>query len=160
MSTRKLKSRNKTNITPRNRPRSSGVATLSALWNPSYHPSQNKELAKKLAEKERDLQQRTENNSLINENNSLIKELMKDPEYRGIVNTWKNIEGDDDKPQNRGSPGTPNRTPNRTPKKTLKRSLTIPIGLNNLKGGRKRKGTKKKRRNKTKKRGNKKNQRK
>jgi hypothetical protein len=81
---------------------------------------------------------------------------MKDPEYRGIVNTWKNTKGDDDKPQNRGSPGTPNRTQT----KTLKRSLTIPIGLNNLKGGRKRKGTKKKRRNKTKKRGNKKNQRK
>jgi len=119
MSTRKLKSRNKTNITPRNRPRSSGVATLSALWNPSYHPSQNKELAKKLAEKERDLQQRTENNSLINE-------LMKDPEYRGIVNTWKNTKGDNNL-QKRGSPGTPNRTP----KKPLRRSPSIPIGLKN-----------------------------
>ena len=75
---------------------------------------------------------------------------MKDPAYRGIVETWKNTEGNN-KPQNRGSPGTPNRTP----KKTLRRSLPIAIGLNNLNkstGGRKRNSTKKKRRNKTKKR--------
>ena len=135
MSARKIKSRNKTNITPRNRPRSSGVATLSALLNPSYHPSQNKELAEKLAEKERDLQQRTENNSLINE-------LMKDPEYRGIVNTWKNTKGDNNL-QKRGSP-------NRTLK--ISSPIPIPIGLNKSTGGRKRNSTKKKRRNKTKKR--------
>ena len=134
-------------MSTRNRPRSSGVATLSALWNPSYHPSQNPVLAKKLAEKERDLEQRTEYNSIINK-------LMEDEDYRGIVNTWKNTKGDNNL-QKRGSPGTPNRTPNRT----LRRSPSIKI-LNNSNGGRKRKGTKKKRRNKTKKRGNKKNQRK
>ena len=121
MSTRKIKSRNKTNITPLNRPPSSGVATLSALWNPSYHPSQNPVLAEKLAEKERDLEQRTEYNRIINK-------LLKEKDYTDIIYTWRNTEGDDDKPQKRGSPGTPNRTPNRT----LKRSLPIAIGLNNL----------------------------
>jgi len=148
MSAQKIKSRNKTNITPRNRPRSSGVATLSALWNPSYHPSQNKELAEKLAEKERDLQQRTEYNRIISK-------LMDDPEYRGIVETWKNTK-DVVKPPHGSSPGTPNRTP----KNTLRRSVPIPIRLNKSTGGRKRNSTKKKRHSKTKKRGNKKNQRK
>lgn len=126
---------------------SHGTASLTALMRPSYHPSQNKELAKKLAEKERDLEQRTEYNSIINK-------LMEDEDYIGIVKTWKNTEGDN-KPQNRGSPGTPNIS---SQTKTLKRSL--PIAINKSNGGRKRNSTKKKRHSKTKKRGNKKNQRK
>tara|TARA_B110000285_G_scaffold102017_1_gene116075 strand:- start:8530 stop:8997 length:468 start_codon:yes stop_codon:yes gene_type:complete len=135
MSTRKIKSRNKTNITPRNRPRSSGVATLSALMKPSYHLSQNPVLAEKREEELRDLEERKKKNSLINE-------LMKDPDYRGIVDTWKNTKGDV-KPLHGSSQ-----------KKTLKRSLPIAIGLNNLNksnGGRKRNSTKKKRHSKTKK---------
>ena len=142
MSTRKKsKSPNKhpgVSISPSPR-RSSNASTILALMHPSYHPSQNPVLAEKLAEEKRDLQRRTETNEKESK-------LLKDPAYRGIVETWKNTEGNN-KPQNRGSPGTPNRTPNRT----LRRSPSIKI-LNTSTGGRKRTGTKKKRRNKTKKR--------
>ena len=146
MSTRKKsKSPNKhpgVSISPSPR-RSSNASTIWALMHPSYHPSQNPVRAEKLAEEERDLQRRTETNEKESE-------LLKESEYIGFIKTWKNTEGNN-KPQNRGSPGTPNRTP----KKTLRRSLPIAIDLNKLNelpGGRKRNSTKKKRRNKTKKR--------
>lgn len=137
MSARKPKSPNKNpHITSRNRTPSSGVATLSALMKPTYHLSQNPVLAEKREEERRDLEERKKNNSLINK-------LLQDPEYRGIVDTWKNTK-DVVKPPHGSSPGTPNIT--------LRRSLTIPTGLNKSNGGRKRNSTKKKRRNKTKKR--------
>jgi len=141
MSTRKKsKSPNKhpgVSISPSPR-RSSNASTILALMHPSYPPSQNKVLAKKLEEENSDLQQRIETNKKESE-------LLKDPEYIGFINTWKNTKGDVNTP--------------RSPQRTLKRSPSIQI-LNELPGGRKRTGTKKKRRNKTKKRGNKKNQRK
>ena len=150
MSTRKKsKSPNKhpgVSISPSPR-RSSNASTILALMHPSYRPSQNKVLAKKLEEENSDLQQRIETNKKESE-------LLKDPEYIGFIKTWKNTKGDVNTPR------SPQRTLKRSPERTLKRSPSIPIELNELPGGRKRTGTKKKRRNKTKKRGNKKNQRK
>lgn len=132
MSTRKKsKSPNKhnprVNISPSPR-RSSNASTILSLMHPSYHRSQNQVRAEKLEKENNDLQQRIETNKIESE-------LLKDSEYRGFINTWKNTKGDVNTP--------------RSP--TLKRSLPIKIDLNKLKGGRKRKSTKKKRRNKTKK---------
>ena len=118
--------------------RSSNASTIWALMHPSYHPSQNQVRAENLAEENRDLQQRIEKNKKEGE-------LLKDPEYIGFINTWKNTKGDDNTPR------SPQRTLPRSPQRTLKRSPSIQI-LNKLTGGRKRTGTKKKRRNKTKKR--------